>query len=405
MNRELGAQAFTHGNDIYFNSGKYKPGSTEGKQLLAHELTHVVQQRKSNSEQKKLQRQGTKKEMTFMGKPLSYWRRRLAFQGMPARVKKYIDKPKSYTGKRPLTATIRFDGIDVRFNDGGKIYIDRSKKTLNMYKLEKREKKRRAKAKAKEKWYETLLRWVAPKSSVRGMAQYSANWELSDRLWIIEKLADGWTLNQIMRKKKILDAQNLQIIIISASVIPIISGSALMPAGGTPKAPLRTGAPIRGTAARALKRQGLTKIASQASSKHILRQQGFKELAKARARGGKVVVNIGGKGEAKGAININPNITSVETAPNWPNWIKAGGEELAKIFPPNSIDKVISVKLPGNMNWTAIVNAAKNVLKPKGIVELNQLGSVKPIIDALRKAGFTDIKVIGKVLVTAIKGN
>jgi hypothetical protein len=44
MNKELGAQAFTHGNDIYFNSGKYDPSSANGKHLLAHELTHVVQQ-------------------------------------------------------------------------------------------------------------------------------------------------------------------------------------------------------------------------------------------------------------------------------------------------------------------------------------------------------------------------
>ena len=44
MNRELGARAFTHGNDIYFNSGEYNPSKSEGKHLLAHELTHVVQQ-------------------------------------------------------------------------------------------------------------------------------------------------------------------------------------------------------------------------------------------------------------------------------------------------------------------------------------------------------------------------
>ena len=44
MNRELGAQAFTHGRDIYFNSGKYNPESSNGKHLLAHELTHTVQQ-------------------------------------------------------------------------------------------------------------------------------------------------------------------------------------------------------------------------------------------------------------------------------------------------------------------------------------------------------------------------
>lgn len=44
MSRELGAQAFTHGSDIYFNDGKYNPSSNSGKQLLAHELTHTVQQ-------------------------------------------------------------------------------------------------------------------------------------------------------------------------------------------------------------------------------------------------------------------------------------------------------------------------------------------------------------------------
>lgn len=45
MNQSIQAQAFTHGQDIYFNSGKYSPDTNEGKSLLAHELTHVVQQR------------------------------------------------------------------------------------------------------------------------------------------------------------------------------------------------------------------------------------------------------------------------------------------------------------------------------------------------------------------------
>jgi hypothetical protein len=55
MNRELGAQAFTVGSDVYFNSGKYNPESESGKHLLAHELTHVIQQ-SSNIQQKKIQR-------------------------------------------------------------------------------------------------------------------------------------------------------------------------------------------------------------------------------------------------------------------------------------------------------------------------------------------------------------
>lgn len=52
MNRDLQAQAFTHGNDIYFGEGKYNPTSQEGKHLLAHELTHVVQQNGGQSLQK-----------------------------------------------------------------------------------------------------------------------------------------------------------------------------------------------------------------------------------------------------------------------------------------------------------------------------------------------------------------
>jgi len=44
MNKDLGSHAFTNGSDIYFNSGKYDPGSKAGKHLLAHELTHTVQQ-------------------------------------------------------------------------------------------------------------------------------------------------------------------------------------------------------------------------------------------------------------------------------------------------------------------------------------------------------------------------
>lgn len=44
LSRDLNAQAFTVGNDIYFNEGKYNPNSTSGKHLLAHELTHTVQQ-------------------------------------------------------------------------------------------------------------------------------------------------------------------------------------------------------------------------------------------------------------------------------------------------------------------------------------------------------------------------
>ena len=41
----VSARAFTTGNDLYFAQGEYSPGSGSGDRLLAHELSHVVQQR------------------------------------------------------------------------------------------------------------------------------------------------------------------------------------------------------------------------------------------------------------------------------------------------------------------------------------------------------------------------
>jgi hypothetical protein len=44
LNRSVSARAFTTGGDVFFAGGQYAPGSPAGRELLAHELTHVVQQ-------------------------------------------------------------------------------------------------------------------------------------------------------------------------------------------------------------------------------------------------------------------------------------------------------------------------------------------------------------------------
>ncbi len=44
MNRDLRARAITHQSDIYFRAGEYRPESSTGRELLAHELTHTIQQ-------------------------------------------------------------------------------------------------------------------------------------------------------------------------------------------------------------------------------------------------------------------------------------------------------------------------------------------------------------------------
>jgi hypothetical protein len=42
--RQVGAEAFTLGSDIYFAPGRYQPESQAGQALIGHELTHVIQQ-------------------------------------------------------------------------------------------------------------------------------------------------------------------------------------------------------------------------------------------------------------------------------------------------------------------------------------------------------------------------
>jgi Domain of unknown function (DUF4157) len=44
LNRSIQARAFTTGQDIFFSRGAYQPTSQGGQKLIAHELTHVVQQ-------------------------------------------------------------------------------------------------------------------------------------------------------------------------------------------------------------------------------------------------------------------------------------------------------------------------------------------------------------------------
>lgn len=44
LNQSIQAKAFTTGQDIYFRQGAYQPGSQSGQKLIAHELTHVMQQ-------------------------------------------------------------------------------------------------------------------------------------------------------------------------------------------------------------------------------------------------------------------------------------------------------------------------------------------------------------------------
>jgi hypothetical protein len=49
MASKVQAKAFTHGSDIYFNSGQYNTQSNQGKHLLTHEVTHTLQNNQNNN--------------------------------------------------------------------------------------------------------------------------------------------------------------------------------------------------------------------------------------------------------------------------------------------------------------------------------------------------------------------
>lgn len=56
--QSINASAYTSGTDIVFNDGMYSPQTSKGKKLLAHELTHVVQQNHPRINRKTIQRRG-----------------------------------------------------------------------------------------------------------------------------------------------------------------------------------------------------------------------------------------------------------------------------------------------------------------------------------------------------------
>ena len=67
LSQDLGAKAFTHGSNIYFNEGQYNPNSSEGKHLLAHELTHTIQQGASIQRKVKISTRGAPTVQLLLG--------------------------------------------------------------------------------------------------------------------------------------------------------------------------------------------------------------------------------------------------------------------------------------------------------------------------------------------------
>jgi hypothetical protein len=134
MNSELNAKAFTVGNDIYFNEGQYQPNSDSGKHLLAHELTHTIQQGAGQSKTQAvpgIQREPDKKgsdykiiRMHFDGKDLIVsgdGKEIFRYSGQSGRPVLLSEEDAKQCGADPLTDTYMNDKRFVGIKDFGPI--------------------------------------------------------------------------------------------------------------------------------------------------------------------------------------------------------------------------------------------------------------------------------------------
>lgn len=119
LSNDLQAQAFTVGNDIYFNADKYTPGSSSGKHLLAHELTHVVQQSGNIPQQIRRQPKEDEGPKSDLGKELN---KNELFQELPEFARKKIldeiDKAPQTITKVMLDKIIDLAPIDDKYKEG-----------------------------------------------------------------------------------------------------------------------------------------------------------------------------------------------------------------------------------------------------------------------------------------------
>jgi len=96
LSRSINAHAFTHGNDIYFNSGKYAPATASGGTLLAHELTHTIQQGASHSHTSTGPSSGPGVATKSINRKISIQRSAAA---VPSQLTNAVEKAKTVEGK------------------------------------------------------------------------------------------------------------------------------------------------------------------------------------------------------------------------------------------------------------------------------------------------------------------
>lgn len=102
--QSINALAYTTGNNIVFNSGQFSPESDSGKRLMAHELTHVVQQGKGIQPKliQRAPRKGDAQAIIDRDKLINDIRAEAAFKAMDAGQKKLAEEIITEIKKKPV---------------------------------------------------------------------------------------------------------------------------------------------------------------------------------------------------------------------------------------------------------------------------------------------------------------
>ncbi|MFN6497789.1 MAG: DUF4157 domain-containing protein [Nostoc sp. DedQUE01] len=111
LNQSIQAKAFTTGQDVFFQQGAYQPGSREGQELIAHELTHVVQQngdRIGRKETRKHDDQNTGSDISISSTPSDQVQRRFGFE---------IELPMLFTHKANIAVPSLAGGGNIVMNN------------------------------------------------------------------------------------------------------------------------------------------------------------------------------------------------------------------------------------------------------------------------------------------------
>ena len=130
MNRQLNAKAFNNGNDVYFNQGEYNPSSGKGKHLLAHELTHTIQQKGTDTIQRVFEANPVEDIELILGSAPPSDQSFLASSEQTLELYQYLKKVRTYdSGKNQLAINV----LELYFPDYSMEVWSQSKDALAGY--------------------------------------------------------------------------------------------------------------------------------------------------------------------------------------------------------------------------------------------------------------------------------